>query len=213
LALIQAGDAATGEAQETLYGEAFEHLVHVILEPWEDDYEGIHLIALQDMNRTLARMPKRKQRRIQKDLGLDKIFFQNLPVDMRVLVDWTGDDADLDMHVMERANSDDEEEAYYGNRATEIGGRVSNDMTEGYGPEEYMIREAPDGLYRVESEYYSQDDYSQDGAINLRARIWRNFGSKNETFETVIIEMLEEKENAYILGEIQVGVAEPSQTE
>ena len=76
-----------------------------------------------------------------------------------------------------------------------------------------MIREAPDGLYRVESEYYSQDDYSQDGAINLRARIWRNFGSKNETFETVIIEMLEEKENAYILGEIQVGVAEPSQTE
>ena len=59
--------------------------------------------------------------------------------------------------------------------------------------------------YRVESDYYAQDDYSEDGALNLRARIWRDFGRKSESFETVIIEMLEEKEDAYVLGEIQIG--------
>jgi len=197
VALIKAGDAVKGEAQETLYREALGLLVHVINEPWEDDYEGIHLIALQDLNRTLAHLPKRKRKKIQKELNLD--------VDIRVLVDWTADDADLDIHVIERVNAEDEEEAYYSNRATEMGGRVSNDMTEGYGPEEYLIRNAPDGLYRVESDYYAQDEYTEDGALKLRARIWRNFGRKNETSDTVIIEMLEEKEDAYILGEIQIG--------
>lgn len=205
LALIQAGDKATGPERDALYGEAFEHLVHVINSPWEDDCEGIHLIALQDLNRTLARLPKRKRQKFEKALGLDKAYYQNLPVDIRVLIDWTADDADLDIHVIERVGAEDEEEAYYSNPATERGGRVSNDMTEGYGPEEYMIRRAPDGLYRVESDYYAQDDYAEDGALKLRARLWRNFGRKTESFETVIIEMLEEKEDAYVLGEIQVG--------
>ena len=215
LALIKAGDAENGERQEALYREAFTHLVHVINTPWEEDYEGIHLIALQDLNRTLARLPKRKRKKMQKELGLHKVFYRNLDVDIRVLVDWTSDDADLDIHVIERVDAEDEEEAYFSNRATDMGGRVSNDMTEGYGPEEYLIRTAPDGLYRVESDYYAEDDYAEDGALKLRARIWRNFGRKTETLDTVIIEMLEEKEEAYILGEIQIGraVAVPSETE
>ena len=206
LALIQAGDKAKRKKRSKLYGEAFTHLVHVINNAWEDEYEGIHLIALQDLNRTLARLTKRERRKFEKALGLDKFFYRNLHTDIRVLVDWTAADADIDIHVIEGAHNDDEEEeAYFGNRGTERGGRVSNDMTEGYGPEEYLIRSAPNGLYRVESDYYAQDDYSEDGALNLRARIWRNFGRKSESFETVIIEMLEEKEDAYVLGEIHVG--------
>lgn len=207
LALIKAGDDSSANEQETLYREALGHLVHVITEPWEDDYEGIHLIALQDLNRTLARLRKRKRKMFQRELGLHKTFYRNLDVDVRILVDWTADDADLDIHVIERVDADDEEEAYYSNRATEMGGRVSNDMTEGYGPEEYLIRHAPNGLYRVESDYYAQDNYAEDGALKLRARIWRNFGRRTETLNTVIIEMLEEKEDAYILGDIQIGPA------
>ena len=205
LALIQAGDDAKGGARETFYREAFEHLIHVIQSPWEDDYEGIHLIALQDLNRTLARLPERSRRQLQTELGLDSVFYKNLPVDIRILMDWTHNDADLDMHVIERVGAADEEKAYYRNPATALGGRVSNDMTEGYGPEEYLIRRAPNGLYRVESDYFAQDNYTQDGALKLRARLWRHYGREDETFQTVIIEMLEEKEDAYILGNIQVG--------
>ena len=205
LALIQAGDNGRGTVRETFYREAFEHLVHVIKSPWEDDYEGIHLVALQDLNRSLARLPKRTRQKLQKELGLDELFYKNLPVDIRILIDWTADDADLDIHVIERVGADDEETAYYSNPATQRGGRVSNDMTEGYGPEEYLIRHAPNGLYRVESDYFRQDAYSADGALKLRARLWRNYGHKTETYQTVIIEMLEEKEDAFILGEIQVG--------
>lgn len=219
LALIQAGDRAKRKDRTELYGEAFTHLVHVINNPWEDEYEGIHLIALQDLNRTLARLPRRLRRKFQRELGLDKMFYRNLHTDIRVLVDWTAADADLDIHVIEGAQPvydededayeeeeiEAEETAYFGNQQTRRGGRVSNDMTEGYGPEEYLIRKAPNGLYRIESDYYAQDEYTEDGALNLRARIWRNFGRKNESFETVIIEMLEEKEDPYVLGEIQVG--------
>ena len=224
LALIQAGDTAKAKDKTALYGEAFSHLLHVINNPWEEEYEGIHLIALQDLNRTLARLPRRQRRKFEKELGLDKTYYRNLHTDIRVLVDWTAADADLDIHVIEGAQPDyddedwdedaddeaeeeaeDAETAYFGNQQTRRGGRVSNDMTEGYGPEEYLIRKAPKGLYRIESDYYAQDDYTEDGALNLRARIWRNFGRKNESFETVIIEMLEAKTDPYVLGEIQIG--------
>ena len=215
LALIQAGDKSQGNAQLLHYREAFEHLIHVINNEWEDDYDGIHLIALQDLNRTLARLPKKTRRKVQRELGLNKAFYRNLDVDIRVIVDWTSDDADMDIHVIERVGADDEEEAFYSNDATIMGGRISNDMTEGYGPEEYLIRRAPDGLYRVTSDYYAQDAYSEDGALKLRARIWRNYGRPTEIQDTVIIEMLEEKEDDYILGEIQIGatIAETGNTD
>ena len=205
LALIQAGDNAKGDVRTQLYGEAFTHLLHVINNSWEEEYDGIHLIALQDLNRTLNRLSKRQKRKFKTELGLDEKFYRNLDTDIRVLVDWTAADADIDIHVIEAAESETSEKAYYSNQLTKRGGRISNDMTDGYGPEEYLIRKAPSGLYRIESNYYSQDDYTEDGALKLRARIWRNFGRKNESFETVIIEMLEEKEEAYILGEVQIG--------
>jgi len=210
LALIRAGDNTDGPAQNAYYREAFEHLAHIIRSPWEEDYEGIHRIALMDLNRTLTRLPKSKQKKIQKKLGLDRAFYKNLSVDIRVLVDWTANDADLDIHVLEGADSPDEEKAFYANPSTRRGGRVSNDMTDGYGPEEYIIRKAPNGLYRVESDYFAQDTYTEDGALKLRARLWQNFGRTNERYETVIIEMVKETEDAYVLGEIQIGpVSEP----
>ena len=205
LALIEAGDASKGKTRERYYREAFDNLVHVINNEWEDDYEGIHLIALQDLNRSLAWLPKHTRRDVEKELGLDKAFYRNLDVDIRVLIDWTSDDADIDLHLIERVDADDEEEASYRRKATVMGGRVSNDMTDGYGPEEYLIRNAPNGLYRAVTDYFDEDAYTVDGALKVRARIWRNFGRSSETQDTLIIEMAEDKDEDYVLGEIQIG--------
>lgn len=62
---------------------------------------------------------------------------------------WDTDMTDIDLHVIEPSG----EKAYYGNRRTEIGGQVSRDFTQGYGPEEYTLRAACTGNYKVSAKY------------------------------------------------------------
>ena len=81
------------------------------------------------------------------------------------------------------------------NKETEIGGRVSNDMTDGYGPEEYLLRRAPAGTFTVRADVYSADELNPNGASRITARLIRNFGRPDEKEEMVEIELLPERES------------------
>ena len=52
---------------------------------------------------------------------------------------WDADATDMDLHVVEPSG----EEAFYSHNRTTIGGLVSRDFTQGYGPEEYMVAPRP----------------------------------------------------------------------
>jgi hypothetical protein len=60
-------------------------------------------------------------------------------------MEWTADDADIDLWVDEPNG----ERVYDGDQLSSAGGQISNDMTDGYGPEEYAIRRGPAGTYGV----------------------------------------------------------------
>ncbi|CAD7923936.1 unnamed protein product [Amoebophrya sp. A120] len=49
---------------------------------------------------------------------------------------WDTDKTDLDLHVIEPTG----EEVYYGNRESAMGGYLSRDFTQGYGPEVYLLK-------------------------------------------------------------------------
>ena len=49
---------------------------------------------------------------------------------------WHADNTDIDLWVTEPSG----EKAFYQHNRTTIGGLVSRDFTQGYGPEEYMVR-------------------------------------------------------------------------
>mmetsp|Transcript_46927 Transcript_46927/g.56751 ORF Transcript_46927/g.56751 Transcript_46927/m.56751 type:complete len:113 (-) Transcript_46927:442-780(-) len=87
---------------------------------------------------------------------------------------------DIDLHVIEPSG----EEAYYGNKKTRIGGQVSRDFTEGYGPEEYVIKHAMPGIYKVKAKYYGSHRKDLAGTTTLLLTLSSNFGRvEKETIE------------------------------
>ena len=63
--------------------------------------------------------------------------------DLMVVVSWNTDSTDVDLHVIEPNG----EECYYSHRDTAIGGHITQDVTQGYGPEMYVLKKAQKGTY------------------------------------------------------------------
>jgi hypothetical protein len=187
LALAKRGESAPREQARADLARAIDLLTQVIMTPWDGSYDGIELIALMEVNRLIPRY---------RALGgggvpLDAKLIALLDVDIRIVIEWNTEETDLDLWVDEPNG----ERAYYDNRQTRIGGRISNDMTDGYGPEEYLLRRAPGGTFTVRADVYSSDELNPNGASRITARLIRNFGRPGEKEEIVEIELLPERES------------------
>src|SRR5579863_9357317 len=112
-----------------------ELLNEVVTRIWDGAYDGIELVTLMEANRILPRLEKLGV----KDIPLDPRLRALLDVDLRVVLDWYVDATDMDLWVDEPSG----ERAIYNNPRTRIGGRLSHDMTQGFGPEEYLLHRAP----------------------------------------------------------------------
>jgi tetratricopeptide (TPR) repeat protein len=181
LALAKRSESRRGQARADL-ARAIDLLTQVIMTPWDGDFDGIELIALMEVNRLIPRY---------RALGgtavpLDPRLIALLDVDVRVVIEWNTEETDLDLWVDEPNG----ERAYYSNDETRIGGRISNDMTDGYGPEEYLLRRAPAGTFTVRADVFSADEINPNGASRITAHLIRNFGRPNEKEEVVEIELL-----------------------
>ena len=85
------------------------------------------------------------------DLGaIDKRLLRNLPLDVRVVLAWDADNTDVDLHVIDPNG----EEVFYGHNLSYQGGAITRDATGGYGPEEFALRVAKPGKYRVEANFF-----------------------------------------------------------
>lgn len=123
--------------------------------------------------------------------------------DMRVVMSWDADETDVDLHVTEPSG----EEAYYGHRRTRSGGDVSKDITDGYGPEEYMLRKAPSGGYRIRAHYFASHQQEVFGPATATATIFTDWGRPNQDFQTLSIR-LDKAREMIELGTVQIGAGE-----
>lgn len=159
-------------------------------------YEGIEMIALMEANALIAKLRKRGER----DISLDPRLIALLDVDVRIVIQWNTAATDIDLWVDEPNG----ERAIYNNPRTAIGGWLSNDMTEGYGPEEYWLRRAPRGDYAVRINTYASDVINPNGATTVTARLIHDFGRDTQRDEIVDIELLPEEEGEKLVGKIVV---------
>jgi hypothetical protein len=67
---------------------------------------------------------------------------------------WDTDFTDVDLHVTEPNG----ETVMYSHRKSARGGVLHDDITDGYGPEIYTIREPVPGAYRIAVDYYATDE-------------------------------------------------------
>jgi uncharacterized protein YfaP (DUF2135 family) len=73
-----------------------------------------------------------------------------VPAKIRVLLAWSTDMTDLDLHVITPTG----EHCWYGNRTLKNGGALDIDVTDGYGPEIFQTPVAERGRYYVYVNYY-----------------------------------------------------------
>jgi uncharacterized protein YfaP (DUF2135 family) len=182
LALAKRSESRPSDRARADLARAIDLLARVIMTPWDGDYDGIELISLMEVNRLIPRYRALGGT----DVPLDPRLIALLDVDVRVVIEWNTEETDLDLWVDEPNG----ERAYYSNEETRIGGRISNDMTDGYGPEEYLLRRAPAGTFTVRANAYSSDEINPNGASRITARLIRNFGRPDEKEEMVEIELL-----------------------
>lgn len=199
LALIARGDGETGKAREADYRRALDLLAQAIVRPWEGDYDGVEIIALMEANHLIARM---------KALGLEQKVLDPrlvalLDVDIRAVLEWNTDKTDMDLWVDEPTG----ERAIYNNPNTAIGGRLSNDMTRGFGPEEYLLHRAIDGEYVLRVNVYASDRLDPNGPTTVRVRLFRDWGRPTEKQETFTIELKKSDEGAMLVGRFHKGSA------
>jgi hypothetical protein len=170
-------------------------LSEVALTPWDGRWQGVELIALMEANALIPKL-----RALGGETSLDRRLIALLDADIRVVADWNTDATDLDLWVDEPGG----ERAIYSHQRTAIGGHLSNDMTQGYGPEEYFLRRAPGGTYTVRADVFASDRIDPNGPSIVTVHLIRDFGRPTEREEAVDIEVLGGDGDEKLVGRIVV---------
>jgi Ca-activated chloride channel homolog len=176
----------------TDYQRAIDGLAKVVMERW-DRFAEIELIALVELNNLLARGGEFGDLRVP----VDSRLIRNLEMDVRIVMSWDADMTDMDLHLEEPSG----EEAYYGHNRTAIGGRVSRDFTQGYGPEEYSIRKAMKGNYRVKTKFFGSSAATLQGAVTLQVDVYTDYGRVTEQRQSMTLRLTENKE-MFTVGDV-----------
>ena len=155
-------DLGLAYAADHKHQNAIDTLREVIVRPWHGRFPEVELITLAELNAIVATSGQKL------DVSrIDPRLLVNLPLDLRVVLTWDADNTDIDLWVTDPNG----ERAYYGNRLTYQGGRMSLDFTGGYGPEEFSLKHAKPGKYKVEAQYYGNRQQVVAGATTLRAQV------------------------------------------
>ena len=186
-------DLAFVLAEQAQYDEAIEILYSIVLKEW-GRFEGIETVVINELNNVIAQAKKAGVT----EFNIDSRFIKLLDVDVRIVMTWDADLTDIDLHVIEPNG----EHANYSNNLTKMGGLVSRDFTRGYGPEEYLIRNAEKGLYKIKANYYSNNSPSALGPVTVQLDIYTNYGRANEQHRTTTIQ-LSKKESKIEIGEVR----------
>jgi uncharacterized protein YfaP (DUF2135 family) len=98
-----------------------------------------------------------------------------VPTRLRVILNWTSDNTDLDLHVV----SPDGQHVFYGNRVSPNGGALDVDVTTGFGPEIYATPAPVQGIYHVYVNYYGSGE-RRDVITVAQVTIVQDEGSPRE---------------------------------
>ena len=174
LALAQAGE----------YQQAIETLYKVVERPWDQRFREVQLIAMNEINNIIN---------TQKGLRtsfIDKRLLKKEPVDIRVVLTWDTDNSDMDLWVTDP----EEERCYFENRQTYLGSVISPDITQGYGPEEFMLKKAPKGSYKIEVNYYGNRSQKQLLPVSLRITFFTHYGTPQEKKQETTVRLSNQRE-------------------
>jgi tetratricopeptide (TPR) repeat protein len=177
------------------YDKAIELLYKLISGTWDTRFGDVKAIALNEMNAIISAHPSNV------DISaIDKQFIYPMPVDVRIVIGWSSDNSDVDLWVTDPRK----EKCYYQHTETGIGGKISRDVTQGYGPEEFLLKKALNGNYTVDVNLYGDTRQTLGGPIAIKADLFTDFGKPTQKRKTINLRVTDNKE-VVNLGSLKFG--------
>ncbi|MFL5244374.1 MAG: VIT domain-containing protein [Gemmataceae bacterium] len=172
------------------YGLAALQYEIVLAGTWHNRFhDSLKMVVLEEYTHMMREAIAKKA--VSPDLAnhfgdrLEKIDPGKMQADLRVTISWNTDATDVDLWVIEPNG----EKCFYSHRNTRSGGELTEDQTQGYGPERYQIKNAQKGAYRVLVHYFRPNPNLLAGETHVNVVITRHAGTPQEKMErrTVIL--------------------------
>ncbi|MDA3844883.1 MAG: carboxypeptidase regulatory-like domain-containing protein [Candidatus Kapabacteria bacterium] len=184
---------ALAEIDENI--EAAHYMYKVVSTKWSGRFPEVELIALNELNNIY-----RKSEASFNPETHDPRLIANMPLDLRVVLNWDTDNCDIDLWVIDPEG----EKCFYSHPRTRIGGNMSRDFTGGYGPEIYRLKKAIPGKYKIKANYYGSRTQKMTGAITLQMTLYTGYGTDKEEKKEVTLRLNDVKELVEV-GEFEFG--------
>jgi tetratricopeptide (TPR) repeat protein len=179
-------DYALALADNGQYQVALDSLYSLLTQSYSQSINsrsgGIEEVVVTELNHLIAKNSTLNKSAINKEL------IKAMPVDIRVVINWNMNNTDIDLHVRDPYG----EICFYSHKATAIGGRISQDITQGYGPEQFMLKKAVKGKYEVFVNYYGDSQVKAEGPSTIMAEIYSEYADKKEQRQVVCLQMSKE---------------------
>jgi hypothetical protein len=177
------------------YQLAITSLYEVVKRDWDGRFPQIEVIALEELNNIIA------NHKSSVDYSfVDKRLVKDMPLNIRVVLTWDTDNCDMDLWVTDPSG----EKCFYSHQNTRIGGLISCDFTQGYGPEEFLLKKAMNGEYKVQANYYGTRSQTTLAPVTLHLTFFTNYGKPNQQMQETTIR-LENKQDVIDIGKFAFG--------
>ncbi|NPD47179.1 VIT domain-containing protein [Lentimicrobium sp. S6] len=187
-------DLAIASERKQEYQNALEMYLFVLDNKWER-FDDIKEVVFHEMNALISlHKEELKLSKVNKD------YIKDMPFDIRITIDWSSNDNDIDLWVVDPNG----EKCFYSHSLTALGGRISRDFTRGYGPEEFSLKDAKRGFYTVYVNYFSESRQTITGPVTVYAELTTHYGTKNQKTERVAVQL----ENKSTKGNMQIAMLE-----
>jgi len=178
------------------YNEALEELYGILIQSYSAEAanrdDGIEEILVMEINNLI-----KLQKNATAKVAVEKKLVADLPVNIRVVINWNSQNTDIDLWVTDPNG----EKCFYSNPATAIGGRLSNDFTGGYGPEQFLLKKALKGKYKIEADFYNDSSLTLAGPAAVLAEIFTYYSSGRQERKLTTIYLDRDKERNILVGE------------
>ncbi len=165
------------------YQQALDNLYKILNQSYTkelaDRDQGIEETVIMEINRLISTYGDKLDLK-----NINPKIIAELPVNVRVVISWNKDDTDIDLWVTDPNN----ERCYYSHKETEIGGRLSNDFTRGFGPEQFLLKKAVKGKYKIQTNFFGERQTGIAGPTAIMAEVFINYATGKQERKIVVFQ-------------------------
>jgi len=163
---------------------AMDNLYHILTHTW-NRFTDIKIVVINEFNNIFSDFSKDKRAKYQSCCIYDSRLIYQMPTDVRVVINWSTDNSDIDLWIIDPYG----EKTFYSKKISRIGGKISNDITGGYGPEEFIIKDAVKGKYTIKIHYYGDSRQKAATPVTVQAKLFTNFSKSGQKEKTIILRL------------------------